>query len=227
MTEPTIIHESHDWIALNKPAGWHTSAPSARQLEEIAASGGVIEPHIEGWLRERFDWADAIDEAGLVHRLDAETTGCLVAARTDAAHTRLRDAFTRGRSVGKTYLAETQPGIAAHGSFRLYFSSRYKRSRKVTVEEQGEVRYQGRCAWTVIAHDAYVARLEVELIGPGRRHQIRAGLAYVGFPILGDGLYGGAPTPDGTMRLHAWKLALEGEQVECAPAWSSDAKPQA
>jgi 23S rRNA-/tRNA-specific pseudouridylate synthase len=222
MNEPAVIHEASDWLVLNKPAGWHTAAPSRRRAGEIKERGGAIEPHIEGWLRERFDWARTLDEAGLVHRLDVETTGCLVVAKTAGAHARLRDLVVHSPGVGKTYLAEVQfssPAIASRGSFRLYFSSRYKRSKKVTVEDEGDARYEGRCEWRVISQTADAARLEVELIGPGRRHQIRAGLAHLGFPILGDALYGGPASRDGLLHLHASRVEFEEERVECGPPW--------
>jgi 23S rRNA-/tRNA-specific pseudouridylate synthase len=105
------------------------------------------------------------------------------------------------------------------GQFRLYFTSRYKRSKKVTVTDEGEARHAGECRWIVRERRADFARLEVHLIGAGRRHQIRAGLAHLGAPILGDALYGGPAARDGLLHLHAWRVELEGVVVECAPPW--------
>ena len=117
------------------------------------------------------------------------------------------------------YLALAATGTASEGRFRLHFESRYKRSAKVTVSEAGDAWSTGRCIWKVLrrgpgGHDL----VQVELIGPGRRHQIRAGLAHLGHPLAGDPLYGGtAPAPGEGPALHAWKLELQGHAVHAPP----------
>src|SRR5690606_1550919 len=93
LSEPVIIHESRDWLVLNKPAGWHSVSPGKRRAAQIKQRGGQIEPNVQDWLRERFEWARELTDAGLVHRLDFETSGCLVAATTASAHARLSAAF--------------------------------------------------------------------------------------------------------------------------------------
>jgi 23S rRNA pseudouridine1911/1915/1917 synthase len=56
----------------------------------------------------------------------------------------------------------------------------------------------------------------VELVGRGRRHQIRAGLAWLGHPLAGDSLYGGSGDRE-MPALHAWRVEIDGERVECPP----------
>jgi 23S rRNA pseudouridine1911/1915/1917 synthase len=216
---PSVIAERPGWLVISKPAGWH----SVGQVRDGAAAGeaeapSVEAPTVEAWLRAaRPDHAD-LPEGGIVHRLDLGTSGCLVAARTPDSYERLRAAVGSAGGTRKTYLALVSGGIAEQGSFRLYFSSRHKGSRKVTVRREGEAPECGRCRWTVLRRDASDGHdlVEVELVGRGRRHQIRAGLAWLGHPLAGDSLYGGSGDHE-LPALHAWRVEIDGERVECPP----------
>ncbi len=122
----------------------------------------------------------------------------------------------------KQYLALAS-GECVSGEFALSFTSRHKGSQKVTVSACSvAVRDAsiGRCRWSRLerasgANDLHTL-LEVDLLGPGRRHQIRAGLAHLAMPLLGDVLYGGEPHADG-VHLHASKLTVEGVRVSAPP----------
>jgi 23S rRNA-/tRNA-specific pseudouridylate synthase len=233
--QPRLLHETASWLILDKPAGWHSVAGrggasplSHRERagvrassDEEAPSQSGQSPDIESWLRERFGWATCLPEAGLVHRLDFDTTGCLLVAKSEPEQLRLRDLFQTGTSVGKVYLALARSGLARTGEFRLFFTSRYKRSKKVTVREEGESRHEGCCTWRVLRPAPGIAPghdlVEIHLRGAGRRHQIRAGLARLGHPLLGDELYGGTRSAMG-LALHAWKLVIDGVEVESPSA---------
>lgn len=232
--QPAVIAERQGWRVVSKPAGWHSvgrggagagaergeaqASLPAMGAEDFADAGA---PTVEAWLRERFPEHAQLPEAGLVHRLDLGTSGCLLAARTAADHDRLRAAMGSAAGVRKTYLALVRGGIADEGTFRLYFSSRHKGSRKVTVRREGTAPECGRCRWRVVRRAADGAHdlVEVELVGRGRRHQVRAGLAWVGHPLAGDWLYGGDGAEGDHPALHAWRVELDGEAVESpAPA---------
>jgi 23S rRNA pseudouridine1911/1915/1917 synthase len=151
---------------------------------------------------------------GLVHRLDKDTSGCLVVAKTDAALVALQAAF-KTRQVQKTYLAlvhghpplegRLETPYGRHPRHRQRFTGRLRTGKPAITVYRTRERLQG------------AALLEVDLL-TGRTHQIRVHLAEAGFPLLGDALYGGTRrgTPSlravqstlGRQALHAWRLAF-------------------
>jgi len=218
----SILREEATWLVVAKPAGIHSVAQRASDA-----------PSVEAWLRAERPELVELDECGLVHRLDYETSGFLLFAKDADTRERLREAFSgRGGDIRKTYLARVEgrlPERVMAGAFTLSFTSRHKGSAKVTVHTRGEPDTIGRCRWRVRsvagADTATSTLLEVELLGPGRRHQIRAGLAHGGNPLLGDTLYGGHEAPHGPL-LHAWRLEVGGTTVECPPpAWAGAEGP--
>jgi 23S rRNA pseudouridine1911/1915/1917 synthase len=221
VSQISILREETAWLVVAKPAGVHS-----------VAQRGSDAPSVEAWLRTARPDLAALDEAGLVHRLDHETSGCLLVAKDADTRERLRDAFSgRGGEVRKTYLARVEgrlPERVMAGSFTLSFTSRHKGSAKVTVHTRGEPDTIGRCRWRVRSAAAADAEpstlLEVELLGPGRRHQIRAGLAHEGHPLVGDTLYGARAAQHGPL-LHAWRLVVDGTTVECPPPDWAGAEP--
>lgn len=212
---PAVISEHPHWRVISKPAGWHSVARSESSNE----SGGASTATVEGWLRSNFPEHLSLPEAGIVHRLDLGTSGCMVAARSAAEYERLRAAVGSAAGARKTYLALARSGLAETGSFRFYFVSRHKGSRKVTVRTEGQAPECGRCRWKVVQRmiDGIHDIVEVELVGRGRRHQIRAGLSHLGFPLAGDALYGGVDNGFHHAALHAWKVEIDGVTVECPP----------
>src|SRR5712691_6680824 len=124
---------------------------------------------------------------GIVHRLDKETSGCLVVAKTEPALRGLQAEF-KSRRVEKRYLAIVHGAPADSGEFdtlhgrhpvdRKRFSSRVREGRRAVAR------------WRVLGRASGAALVEVELL-TGRTHQIRAHFADAGHPLLGDALYGG------------------------------------
>jgi 23S rRNA pseudouridine1911/1915/1917 synthase len=142
-------------------------------------------------------------EAGLCHRLDTDTTGCLAVARTAAAWQRLRAAFGDLLSVQKRYLALVEGAVSEGRTLAGALSHDPTDPRKMRV---GDLDDDG--AATVVAPHGQgggATLVTVTLVG-GRRHQVRAHLAAAGHPVVGDVLYGAAPGPRAL--LHAWRLRL-------------------
>ena len=156
-------------------------------------------------------------EPGLVHRLDTFTSGLLIAARSKAAFNALRDALDHGQLV-KRYLAivvdrEVPQSATVHAALGPHHTNR----RKVGVLE-GDAAYYGRPATTnltVLERRSGLALLEVR-VAAAYRHQIRAHLAFKGWPIVGDELYGSEPCTKlgpGRHALHACYMRCTGSRV--------------
>jgi 23S rRNA pseudouridine1911/1915/1917 synthase len=183
----TVLYEDDDVIAIDKPAGLvvHPGAGNA---------GGTL---VNALLHHAPDIAEVGDEGrpGIVHRLDKETSGVMLAAKTPHAHRALQEQF-RLRQIRKTYLAlcigDVQPGrgvidkpIARDPSHRQRMAIVPGGREAVTefvVTER--LRIEGRPYSLVRAHPR-----------TGRTHQIRVHLSSIGFPIVGDLLYGAGRDP--------------------------------
>jgi 23S rRNA pseudouridine1911/1915/1917 synthase len=151
-------------------------------------------------------------EGGLVHRLDTDTSGLLLAARTDAAHATLRAQFA-ARTVEKGYLALVKGELHAGGEIDVPLAHDAADGRKVRAASDPEwaEAHAARPAvtrFTPVERRGGFTLVEVE-IATGVLHQIRAHLAFIGHPVAGDALYGGPELP-GLSRhfLHASRLAF-------------------
>lgn len=202
-----LLFENETLWVWNKPSGWHSSK-------------GANEPSVESFLEKTLD--QKISESGLLHRLDEPTSGCLAAAKSQEAYEKYKYRFREGLDVQKIYWAIVFESFPPRGDFELYFSSRYKSSKKMSVSSKGAVADKGLCSWQSLRQSEGAQLLEVRLIGPGRRHQIRAGLAYTHSALLGDALYGGPPKV--YFGLHARSLIVDELRIDCpAPSsWPKD-----
>jgi 23S rRNA pseudouridine1911/1915/1917 synthase len=190
-----VLFEDSDLIVINKPAGLvvHPAAGNRNgtlvnallhHCSELSGVGGVERP-------------------GIVHRLDKDTTGCLVAAKNDAAHRSLVRQFA-GRSVSKIYLALVSGQIARpSGEVNEPIGRHPVHRQKMSVIERGR---PARTSWRVLKALPMGSLVECTL-HTGRTHQIRVHLKHLGHPILGDEVYGKRANYPRQM-LHAWKLAF-------------------
>jgi 23S rRNA pseudouridine1911/1915/1917 synthase len=141
---------------------------------------------------------------GIVHRLDKETSGCLVIAKNDEAHRRLSGEFA-SRSVAKIYLA------VCTGLFRQKSGDiREPIGRNPIHRKKMAVTAKGRSAHTQFEVVKEINNNSVVLcrLLTGRTHQIRVHLQHLGHPILGDALYARRASASRLM-LHAWRLGFQ------------------
>lgn len=209
--DPTIsldvVFESSDFVIANKPAGL-PSAPLVRtESRSLAAALLARYPEMQGvGFRER--------EPGLVHRLDTETSGVVLAARNEAAFRAARALF-ESALIEKRYLAVVSRGLTGSGQIDSLLGPDSADRRRVRVFRELPPGYAkpALTRYRVLNEGARFTLVELD-VERAFRHQIRAHLADLGYPIAGDALYGGAEVP----QLGA-RHALHGSYI----AWSGDA----
>jgi 23S rRNA pseudouridine1911/1915/1917 synthase len=143
---------------------------------------------------------------GIVHRLDKDTSGCLVAAKNDLAHQGLSKQFA-GREVSKVYLALVfgRPPLP-QGIIDAPIARHPVDRKKMAVVGPGGTGRSARTDWRVLQVLGGAALVECTL-HTGRTHQIRVHLKHLGYPLLGDAVYGRVAGYPRQM-LHAWKLGF-------------------
>ena len=192
-----ILHEDGDLIVINKPPGIVVH-PSAGH-----ASGTLVNAllHHCGALSV----IGGVERPGIVHRLDKDTSGCLVAAKNDAAHQELARQFA-SRDITKIYLALVAGRFAKKSGIVNVEIGRHKIHRqKMSVVPEGKGRASN-TGWRVLAEMLAGTLLECTL-HTGRTHQIRVHLKHLGHPLLGDAIYG-KRAGFARQMLHAWKLGF-------------------
>jgi len=202
-----ILHEDDDLLVLNKPPGLVVH-PAAGHPEHTLVN--ALLHHCAG----RLSGIGGVARPGIVHRLDKETSGCLVVAKNDAAHLQLSEQFA-GRQVLKIYQAIVCGRMPrAAGEINAAIARDPVRRKRMAVARTGG--REARTSYRVLEQLRDVARVEMRL-HTGRTHQIRVHLEHLGCPVLGDLVYGrrqnlrlkeasGYVAP--RQLLHAAKLAL-------------------
>lgn len=196
-----IVHENGRLLVIDKPAGLLTIATAKERTRTVYR---ILSDHLAQRPRERDRTHPAAKELFIVHRLDRETSGLLVFAKTEAVKRALQEQFAQ-QTVERIYLTVVE-GRVRDDSGTLRMRLHEDSGLRVRVAHGQE----GRAATThyrVLARGADTTRLEVRL-ETGRRGQIRAHLAAAGHPIVGDAAYGSTRDPLRRVCLHASRLAF-------------------
>ncbi|HGI0339297.1 TPA: RluA family pseudouridine synthase [Streptococcus pyogenes] len=192
-----IIYEDDALAIINKPQGMvvHPSAghPSGTMvnalmyhIKDLSSINGVVRP-------------------GIVHRIDKDTSGLLMVAKTDAAHQALAEELKAKKSLRK-YLAIVHGNLPNdRGMIEAPIGRSEKDRKKQAVTAKGK---EAVTRFTVLERFGDYSLVELQL-ETGRTHQIRAHMAYIGHPVAGDPLYGPRKTLSGHGQfLHAKTLGL-------------------
>ena len=225
-----IVFEDDDMLVVNKapglvvhPAPGHFTGTLVNALlyhcPNLSGIGGVARP-------------------GIVHRLDQDTSGLIVVAKSQAAMDGLVKAFASHKNVEKTYLAVVhgRPRLDAGRIENLIGRHPVDRKRMAIVEKNGKLAITNwRLSSVALAREGRTTSVVECKIETGRTHQIRVHMASLGCPVIGDATYGKSaldkkldPVPARQM-LHAWRLKLwhpvQGREMTFEAAIPIDMRP--
>jgi 23S rRNA pseudouridine1911/1915/1917 synthase len=195
----TVLYQDNHLIAVYKPNGLATQSDRA--------GGPSLLDQTKKWLKTEHNKPGNVF-LGLVHRLDQPVSGVVLFAKTSKAASRLSKQF-RERTTHKIYRAIVT-GTPEQASGELIHYLRKENSLKATVFPRPTPdTKKAELSYIVTETFAHGSLLEVTL-KTGRFHQIRAQLAFIGHPILGDVKYGAPhPLPGQQIALYAWKLVVQ------------------
>jgi 23S rRNA pseudouridine1911/1915/1917 synthase len=201
-----IIYEDDDLLVVNKPPGLTVHPTPGHPGHTLVNALLAHLPH----LADVGDWL----RPGIVHRLDKDTSGLMLVAKNSQAQANLIGQF-RSRSVSKAYLALVRGHLTPEtGVIEANIGRDPRDRKKMAVVDGGR---EARTEYQVIKYIGDYTLVEVQL-QTGRTHQIRVHLAAIGFPVVGDKVYGVKSPFLPRQFLHAHRLGFSlpstGEHVE-------------
>ncbi|WP_321965109.1 RluA family pseudouridine synthase [Paraburkholderia sp. J7] len=217
-----IVYEDDAIVVINKPAG----------LVVHPAAGNWSGTLLNGLLHRYGEAAAGLPRAGIVHRLDKETSGLMVVARTLQAQTDLVRQL-QARTVKRRYLALVWGNMADEGTIDAPIGRDPRERTRMAVMKGASgkpARTHFRRIDKTLWHNQPISAIHCDL-ETGRTHQIRVHCAHIGHPLLGDPVYGHArgkrsvaALPDGFARqaLHAWRLGLVHPVTGRAMQWRAE-----
>jgi 23S rRNA pseudouridine1911/1915/1917 synthase len=170
-----IVYEDDEIIVLNKPAGM-----------VVHPGSGNREHTLVNALLHHASSLQYLPRAGIIHRLDKDTTGLLIVSKTLPAHTSLIRQM-QAREIQRNYITLVQGHLISGDTIDTGFGRHPRNRLKMAVLEHGR---QAITHYTIKKHYQDYTLLSVNLM-TGRTHQIRVHLAYINHPVVGDPLYGG------------------------------------
>ena len=145
---------------------------------------------------------------GIVHRLDKDTSGLIIVAKNDKAHTKLTEMF-KNKEIKKTYLAIVKGKVSKEtGRIETNIGRDEKDRKKMSVSRDEKKGKLAITTYKVIDSNERYSLLDVN-IETGRTHQIRVHMKHIGYPILGDIVYGRPDNKIMRQMLHAYKLEFK------------------
>lgn len=194
-----IVYEDSDILIVNKPKGMLTH-PDKDEYKNTLAT--IVQYYLADYCTRTFRPAP-------VHRLDKNTSGLVIFAKNYESLKRF-NAYMRERQIQKYYLTVVEGHLTGYGEVKGHLvKDEVKNKVQILEGSQDDSKFCHTKYRSLKQFKGYTL-VEVELL-TGRSHQIRASMAYLGHPIVGDLKYGGKRAADfNSQLLHAYKLVLEG-----------------
>ncbi len=175
-----IVYEDSDMLVVNKPSGMLTHPSGKSQTGTLV---NALLCHCKGQL----SGINGVERPGIVHRLDRETSGLLMVAKTDRAHQALQQQLQH-RTAKRQYRAIVQGMMdQTSGTISAPIGRNPKHRDKMMIDAKGRPAVTHWEVLESLGHKFTILKLSLET---GRTHQIRVHLASIGHPIFGDPLYG-------------------------------------
>lgn len=203
-----LLYEDEHLVVVNKAPGMVVHPGPGNEEHTLV---NALLHHCAG----RLSGIAGVARPGIVHRLDKETSGCLVVAKDDAAHLGLSAQFS-ARAVVKVYHALVCGEIPREGGILRTAIARHPTHRKRMAVVDEDVGREAVTEYRVLERLRGATLVEAR-IHTGRTHQIRVHFQYLGYPLAGDGIYGKRQTARlaeatgyaaARVLLHAWELAF-------------------
>ena len=223
-----VLFEDKSLLAIDKPAGMVVH-PGAGTREDTLVH--ALLAHCAGSL----SGIGGVERPGIVHRLDRETSGVIIVAKTDQAHRELARQFAE-RTVIKEYqaLISGVPRLMS-GSIKKAIGRNARHRHKMAVVEEALGGRASWTDWTLVEHYGDLASLISCTLHTGRTHQIRVHMSSIGHPLLGDSAYGWKANTrmkrdPGRVMLHSARLCVihpkTGKKLDLKAPLPADFKAQ-
>lgn len=198
-----VIHEDKDLIVINKPQGMVTHPASG-------VYKGTLVNALLYHCRDSLSGINGVLRPGIVHRLDKETSGLIIACKNDKSHIEIAEQI-KNKKLKRQYLAVVHGEVKySQGVINKPIGRDKKQRHKMAVVQGGRIAITH---WKVVK-TLHVTSLQKKYtllectLETGRTHQIRVHMASIGYSIAGDKTYGKKNDPIDTMMLHAYKLTF-------------------
>ena len=186
-----IAYEDESLMIINKPAGMVVH-PGCGNYSGTLING------LSWYLQQQSGDASALPRVGLVHRIDKDTTGLVVIAKTEMAMSHLAAQFKK-HTVHRRYVALVWGDVPEDSGTIVAHIGRHQRFRKIfSAYPEGEHGKEAITHYTVLERFGYVTLVQLQL-ETGRTHQIRVHMQSIGHPLFGDTTYGGDRIVKGTI----------------------------